>query len=117
MMAVENAYYPVNNNFWLVIHNNDVLEFVLRNEPDFFSIHRETDGVGFQVDGIDVTASVDDYSISVEASVGENTMCVKSFNCKHDDIVELFKSLVMTFAPISFHAETMNLFKLVDHEW
>ena len=63
-----------------------------------------------------MTASVDDYSISVEASVGENTMSVKSFNCKHDEIVELLKSLVMTFTPISFHTETMNLFKLMDHE-
>lgn len=116
MMAVENSYYPVNNIFWLVIHNNDALEFVLWNEPDFFSIRRETDGVRFQVDGINVTASVDDYSISIEASSGENTMSVNSFNCKHDEIVELLKSLVMTFTPISFHTETTNLFKLVDHE-
>ena len=111
MMAVENAYYPVNNNFWLVIHNNDVLEFVLRNEPDFFSILREDGEVKFQVDGIDVTANVDDYSFSVEASVGERNMVMKSFNCKHDEIVELLKSLVMAFTQISFHTETMNLFK------
>lgn len=111
MMVVENTYYPANNNFWLVIHNNDILEFVLWNNPDFFDIRRETDGVRFQIDGIIMTANVDDHSISIENLVGENDMSAKSFNCKHDEVVELLKSLAVTFTPISFHTETMNLFK------
>lgn len=111
MMAVENAYYPVNNNFWLVVHSNDVMEFVLRNTPEFFSIHREDCHINFRVDDVDMSVCIDDYSLSAKAFVGEGALEIESLNCKHDEVVKSLLSLRESCNQITFHTETMKLFK------
>ena len=111
MLAIDEACCPANDSVRLIVHNNSVLETVLCSEPFFFNIHVTDNGVEFTTDGIDMSATVDDHSITAKAFVGDNALEVKSFNCKDDEVIKMLLSLRESCNQITFHTETMKLFR------